>query len=236
METRNSGVILSGWKLPSMIVVSLILSEIILRFSNTWGFVSYFVLVSGVLISLSKLEELDDFNKLSIVLMILPVLRILELFLNFGGFSKVVIESYLFLFLVVFYSFKFKIEVGYNKKGIGFLPLIVLLGIFFGILGNQLFNFDKNILILAILPVVVFSEEILFRGMIQNLFNKRQGLFFAILISSALYGVFSLSFGFSISVFFFFMSLISGLIYGFVRNIYLAFFFSFIVQLILFVF
>ncbi len=214
--------------------LSLLLSEIILMVNPTWGFVFYALLISGCLISLSKAEVMDNYGKLIITLMILPTIRIAEFFIGFNFLWTSFITYYILGFLATFYVIKFKINPGYTKKLLGLLPLVIIIGGLLGILLNN-FGLDKYPGFLLLLPIIVYSEEVLFRGLIQNFTKESYGAVSSILFTSALYFIFSLSFGLPIALLFFFVSLVSCIIYHFTRNIFLTMALSFGVHLFMLV-
>lgn len=215
--------------------MALFLSEIILSVKPEFTFITYSILIGGCLISLSNEETLTNAGKLMIIFMILPIIRISELFLNFSFIWNTVVIYFIMFFLVVFYSMKFKIDPGYKSRFLILLPVVILLGITLGVLGNTLFEFEKIPRILSILPILVFSEEVLFRGLIQNLIQKESSGFTAVVFTSLIYGIFSVGFGFPALWFIFAISLIMSLIYAMTKNIYLTMTFSFILHLFIFV-
>lgn len=205
----------------------LFLSEIILQFSPELGVILYSVLIGGCLIALAN-EEMDNHGKLLIVFTILPIIRISELFVRFEFMWRSFIVYYILVFLVLFYSLKFKINPGYTKKKLYLLPIVILVALLFGLFINNIFDLDKYFSFIFLLPVLAFSEEILFRGLIQNLTEKTYGELASILFTSILYAVFSLSYGFPFVLIMFIFSLISCLIYSYSKNIYLTMVFSLI--------
>lgn len=215
--------------------MALILSEIMLRIKPEFAFISYSVLIGGCLIALSKKKNLDNHSKLLIVFLILPIVRISELFLNFSLIWNTAVLSAIFFFLVIFYSVKFKINPGYKSKFLILIPVVILLGANLGLMGNALFEFEKVSGFLFFLPILIFSEEVLFRGMIQNLVKQEYSVFSSIFFTSLIYGIFSLSFGLLEGVFFFFISMILSLIYNYTKNIYLSILLSFAFHLVIFV-
>jgi len=214
--------------------LSVFLSEIILRINETVGFFLYCFLIAGCLISLAKAEFLNDYGKLIIVFMILPIIRIVELFLVFDFFWKSFIIYYILFFLVVFYSINFKINPGYTKKKLYFLPLVILISVCLGFIGN-LFDFERYVGIIFLIPLIAYSEEVLFRGLIQNFVKRNYGVLSSIIFTALLYGIFSLSFGFSGVFVIFLISFVISLIYNFTRNIYLTITMNMIFHLFLFV-
>ncbi|WP_367277968.1 CPBP family glutamic-type intramembrane protease [Flavobacterium sp.] len=163
------------------------------------------------------------------------MLRIFEIFIPFNFFWRTLIFYYLLFFLANFYLFKFKINPGYTKKFIFLLPLGILFGISTGFLGNYFFEITKNSSLLFIFPIMVFAEELLFRGLIQNLIKKSYGRFLAIIFAALIYGIFCMGFGFKIAVFFFAINFMICLVYDFSENIFLTFVINLIFNLFLFV-
>jgi membrane protease YdiL (CAAX protease family) len=205
-----------------LLVLALILSEVFLSLNETVGFILYSALVALCLLSLSHKPSLDDSSKLIIVLMIVPIVRIIESFITFGFFWKLIISYSILLFLSFYYSVRFKLDHGHKKEKLGFLPLAIILGVALGLLGNFFFSFDKYPWLIYLILLIAYSEEILFRGMIQNLLEKNYKPVFSILIASLLYGVFSLGYGVLFSLFMFSASVVIGLIYARTKNIFLA--------------
>ncbi len=204
-----------------LLSLSLLLSEIIIRISPVFGFFLYSSLIAGCLISFSKAEKLEDYSKLAIVLMILPIIRIAELFIGFDFLWRSISVYYVLCFLVTFYTIQFKINPGYTKRRLYLLPLVILAGVTLGFIGN-LFPFEKYSGFLLLLPIIAYSEEVLFRGLIQKLINNSYGGFSSIFFTSLLYSIFSLGYGLPIALFLFFVSLISCLIYHYTKNIFLT--------------
>ena len=150
-----------------LLALSLLLSEIILQFSPAFAFVCYCILIGGCLISLSLKESLDNYGKLLVFFMILPIIRISGLFLQFNFILNSLILYYILLFLVVFYLIQFKIRLGFSSKLLFSLPIVLIFSCVVGFLGNFLFSFEKSFWFLSFLPVIAFSEELL------NLFHLK---------------------------------------------------------------
>jgi len=218
-----------------LLIFSVFLSEIALSINEIAGFLLYSVLIASVFIAFSRAEEIDNYGKIAVFMLIVPMLRVAEIFIPLSLFWRTVIFYYLLFFLVIFYSFKFRINLSFRRKNLLLLPLVIILAIGLGILGNKLFSLQKTIELLYILPIIAFSEEVLFRGLIQNIIKKEYGWLIAILIPAILYSIFSLSFGIYFGLFIFFVSLIIGLIYNFCRNIFLTIIINMILQIFLFV-
>jgi len=219
--------------LPILIGLSFLLSEILLKIDATFGFFCYIILITGCLISLSRKEELDVYGKLMFVLLILPMMRIAELFINFSYLWRSFIIYYVLLFLVLIYSGRFKINPGYTKKGLILLPLVIVLGVVLGALGNEVS--EKYSEFILFLPIIVFSEELLFRGMIQNLVKEGYGTKLSIIIPSIVYVIFSLNYNLFTVFFLFIASLVSSIIYHYTKNIFLTITLNLIVHFFIFI-
>ena len=221
--------------IPILIGLSFLLSEILLKLNATFGFLCYTVLITGCLIALSREEEVDIYSKLMIVLLILPMMRIAELFVNFSYLWRSFIIYYILLFLVLIYSTRFKINPGFTKKGLKFLPLVLILGVLLGLLGGGLIP-EKYSEFILFLPIIVFSEELLFRGMIQNLIKEGYGTKLSIIIPSIVYVIFSLNYSFLVVAFLLVTSLVSSIIYAKTKNIFLTIALNLVVHFFIFVF
>ena len=214
--------------------LSVFLSEVILRINEIAGFFLYSFLIAGCLISLSRAESLNNHAKLIIVFMILPIIRIAELFIVFEFFWRVLIVYLLLFFLVTFYSIRFKINPGWTKEKLWLLPLVILVSIFLGYVGNVFFSFERYTELLLLIPLIAYSEEILFRGLIQNYAKKSYGAIASILFTALLYGIFSLGHGFPAVLFIFLVALITSLIYNSTKNIFLVITINMILHFFLF--
>lgn len=219
-----------------LLTLSLILiaiSEISLRIDTRISFIFYALILSIILFSLSRKEKEDDFDRLMIVLMILPVLRISELFINFNNFIDIIFSYYILFFLSAFFVIKFKMKI-WQLKNIWFFPLVIIWSILIGLIGNTFIPNDKNILIVFLIPIIAFSEEIFFRGLLQNLIKSNYNNILAIVLPSLIYALFALSFGAEIAVFFLIVNLLIGILYFITKNIYLCIFMNMTINLLIF--
>lgn len=214
--------------------LSVFLSEVILRINEVAGFFLYSFLIAGCLISLSRAESLNNHAKLIIVFMILPIIRIAELFIVFEFFWRILIVYLILFFLVTFYTIRFKINPGWTKEKLWFLPLVILISIFLGYIGNVFFGFKGHTGLLLLIPLIAYSDEVLFRGLIQNYAKKSYGAVSSILFTALLYGIFSLGYGFPAVLFIFLVALITSLVYNYTRNIFLVITINMIIHLFLF--
>lgn len=224
-------------KKPFFVFLALVffLSEIILSTNNYLGVLIYALLIGVVLFDLEEYEFLNNNRKLLIFLMILPIARISELFIGFDFLWKTVMFYFVICFLIIFYTKKFKINPGYTKIKLWFFPISIIIGVCLGYMGGLYFNFEKHFELLFLLPFIVFSEELLFRGLIQNHTKKEFGSMFAIIFTSILFAIFSLSFGFKFLYFIFAANLIMCLIYDKTENIWLTIPINLCINLFLFI-
>ncbi|MEK6935319.1 MAG: CPBP family intramembrane glutamic endopeptidase [Nanoarchaeota archaeon] len=222
-------------KIIFMVLVVMFLSEILLQFNEIAGFVCYMLLITGILLTLINIERVDGSAKLMIILMIFPMIRILELFLHLSFYWRVSMVYYLFLFLTLFYFIKFGFEFKPKRGGFGWIVLCIILGILLGLFGKNFSGVERSILLITIIPIIVFSEELFFRGMVQESIEKSYGFSYSIIITAMFYAIASLGLGIGLILFFILFSLILSIIYGVTKNIWLTMIISTIVHVFLFV-
>jgi len=218
-----------------LLIGAILLSEIMLKFNAKAGFIYYFILMTGVVLALANSDSLDNSGKLLLSFMIFPMIRVVGLLIQLPDYWKTFAGYYVFLFLVLFYSKSLKINIGYKWENLVLFPLMILLGAVVGFLGSGLIGVEKSFAFLAILPAAALSEEIFFRGMIQNLIKKEHGVFYSVIITSLFYAFASISFGWLAAVMFFFVSLVSCIVYNSTRNILLAVILNFTIGIFMFV-
>ncbi len=212
-----------------------LLAEIILSVNEYFGVLIYALVLGLILVRLEEDDFLIQSDKLLIFMMILPIARISEVFVSFNFYWKTIMFYFVIYFLVLFYMRRFNISPGYTKSKLWFLPLSIIIGIYFGYIGNHYFGFEKHPEILFLLPFIVFSEELLFRGMIQNYAKKEYGKDIAIICTSLLFAIFSLSFGLGFAFFILLANLVMCMIYDKASNIWLTIPINFFMNLLLFV-
>jgi membrane protease YdiL (CAAX protease family) len=217
------------------LITAFLFAEIILTFNKVLGVLLYALLIGLALADLEEYEHLTSSDKLLILLIIAPIARISEFFINFNLFWRTAVFYFTITFLVLYYTKNLKINPGYKTESLWFFPISLIIGVYFSYIGSLYFNFGRNFDLLFLIPFIVFSEEILFRGMIQNYTKKSYGSLFAIITTSILYVIFSLSFGFGFSYFIFAANLLMCLIYDRTENILLTIPINLCMNLFLFV-
>ena len=131
----------------------------------TIGFILYIIFLTSVCIILSTKESLNQFDKLLSVLLIVPFIRILQSFITLSFPWNYLLGYMTLLILSVYYIRWFKIEI--NMKGNYFvLPLVAIVGIMIGILG-KIFSVGIAEFSILLIFVMVLSEELFFRGLVQ---------------------------------------------------------------------
>lgn len=217
------------------LIIAFLFAEIILTFNKLIGVLLYSLLVAVILFDLEEYEHLIHSDKLLVFLAIVPIARIAEFFINFNLFWKTAVFYFAISFLIIYYTRSLKINPGYTTSKLWFFLVSIIIGILLSYMGSLYFDFGKHFELIFLLPFIVFSEEILFRGMIQNYTKKSYGSLFAVIATSVLFAIFSLSFGFKFLYFIFAANLIMCLIYDKTENIWLTIPINLFINLFLFV-
>jgi membrane protease YdiL (CAAX protease family) len=198
------------------------------------GFVIYAIFVGTVLIVMENELGPTKEEKVLVFLMIIPICRLAELFLNFNFFWNTLLFYFMVIGLVVYYAIKFKIKTRpFIGNPIYFIIVVIVAGIA-SVVAKQVLGWSFANLIF-LLPIVAYGEEIFFRGGFQNLTSEWFGSF-SILFTSFIYAAFTISYGFSFVLIAFFASLVISTIYHFTKNLYLSYVLNLIFQVLIFVF
>jgi membrane protease YdiL (CAAX protease family) len=217
-----------------IVLAGLLISELIFRVNQTYGFVVYAVVIGIVLISMERDTYINKSDVLLIFLMIVPIARISELFIPFNSLWKIFVFYSIVTFLAVYYGNRFLVKSGEMDVGdLSYTLFAVVIGVVLSLCAKFILNM-KSPWIIFLIILIAYAEEILFRGEIQNLSEERYGKVYAVLFTSLLYGIFSISYGFPIFLFAFAASLILCLIYRFTKNIYLTFLWNVIFHVLFF--
>ena len=220
---------MNKWLIVAMALVFL-LSEIALQINPVWGFLFHVILLSGLLLGISF--EREDEYKLLLFLMILPIVRVAGVLVDVPDFWRVMLSYYLLVFLALFYSFSFKLNVGFNSKKIGFMPIVLIIGFVLGYVCEKITGLKLESTLILVASVISFSEELFFRGLIQK--NLREyGMIFCIFISALLYGIFSLGLGWKFALMAFALGVLSSVTYEITDNLFLSILMNFSFQMTL---
>lgn len=216
----------------SLMLFLVVFTEILLVINATMGFILYIIFLTSVCIILSKKEDLNQFDKLLSVLLVVPLIKILQIFITLSFPWKHLLGYVTLLALSVYYLRWFKIKV--NMKGnYSVLPLVAIVGILVGFLG-KIFSVGIAEFSILLIFVMVLSEELFFRGLVQKTSEPVIGTSLSIIMPALFYGLVHISFGLFPFVYFLAFGLISGIIYWSTDNIVLCFLFGLIANLILF--
>jgi len=194
------------------------------------GFIFLSILITGILFyvyfsvkSISKISKIDNHYKLLICIMIIPFIRIAELFMDFGFFYEFVIISVMLIFAVFYFSYYFKIKIRYTSDCMFLIPLIILIGELFGFLGYIILDIPEysnfSYLFLLIIPLISYAQEIYFRGLIQNLIKKKA---YSFLFPGLIYFSVVLIFGFKPALFLVLVFFVFSFVYLKTKNIILT--------------
>lgn len=214
-----------------------ILAEVLMLYYPVFGVLFYFLLITGVLTALAYSGSFKEEHEMLVIFSIIVLARVIGLFLNFGVIINNII-IYLSLGLAaLYYSVRFnKIKkIGFFNKKIMFYPGAIVLGFLVGMAGNYLLNFEKYPNFLFIIPLIAFSEEVLFRGLMQNIIKKLDGRISSIFFTSLFYGIFSMSLGIYAAMFFFVASIVISTVYEYTDNIILTIVINLMIGVVLFV-
>jgi len=224
-------------KLLTITLLILLILELTLLLNTQLGFILYAIIVLGTLIGLTALEDLRKYSidtKLITFLMIIPIVRMAEIFSNFDSIFRIAVVYLSLFFLVAFYLLKFKVNIGFTLKGIKFLPIALVVGIALGFIGNLFFNLEKNLFLFSLIAIISYSEEVFFRGLVQNTVREGYGIIWSLIVPSVLVFIFTLSLGILPAIFFFFVSLVTSTIYSWNKNIFIALIINLLVSVIMF--
>ena len=139
-----------------LLLLFVLISEIILKINNTAGVIFYGIFLIGILMSVSFSKNFGKIQEFLLVFMIFPLIKIADSFLLIYVPWRAELISLIVLILGIYYIWKFKVDLGSINKILWLIPLVIILGISLGILGNYLFSIKAASYVLAILPITIF--------------------------------------------------------------------------------
>ncbi|GEM_PF-6670743 len=200
------------------LLLTVLLLELIIRASPLIGALAYFIVIAIALIVVSKLNYKYE-NQKKIILLVAAVCAVKTtiLFLPFNLFWKTLAAYALLIFISLFYIS----GLNTSKKEIKVRDIFwaVSVTVILGYAGSILVEFEKNILLLTLIPLIAISEEYFFRGLLLNSAERESDEESAVIFSSLFYGILGLGLGILPAFFFFTMSLLFGLFYTRVRSL-----------------
>ncbi len=231
-------------------IISLLVCESILLYNQILGLFLYAMLIGIVLIkidkdtsisitksdiSINKKDLISKADKLLLFLMIVPILRITEFFIDFNSFFNIFIFYSMLIVLSIFYLNRFSLDKEYNfhrKKNLFY----ILFGSFSLIIFFYFYLDLWEGFLIFLVPMIAYGEEILFRGGIQNLIKDYYEPLLSIILTSLIYTIFSLTYGFPIIIGIFLISALISFIHLITKSLALGIIINMIMHIILFTF
>lgn len=235
------------WIYTTFAIGSIFICELMILFNQLLGLLMYSILIGFFLIKIDKdafftlkkknirikngnLVSKED--ELLIFLMIVPILRITEFFIDFNELYNILIFYFMMVGLTIYYLRKFLLEKKYNyhkRKGTLSYLIFIFIIVFFI---EYFFSIWENSFI-YIIPFIAYSEEILFRGGIFHLIKDSYNSLISVFLTSGIYTMFSFSHGVPLIFLIFSMSLIISYSHFRTNSLKLPIFFNVILQLLL---
>jgi membrane protease YdiL (CAAX protease family) len=190
-----------------------------------------------------------ELKEVIFIMMILPIIRFLGSLLPVEGFSFPVriVVTYLIMFILAIIMLKFvDIKQVSASKFMKFMPIAIIFGFFLGWIeyfilkpepAFQYLNINTFAFGILIMMLTGFAEELIFRGLIQNLLLKIFNVFAAIITANIIFMSMHLIWlNPTELIFVFFVGIICGWIYYKTRNLILISVFHGMINFSLFVF
>ena len=216
-------------------LVGLAIVEYLLSSFPEIGFFVYAIFVGLILVLMENEIKHTKEEKVLIFLMILPICRIAEIFLNLDFFWSTLLFYLAVIGLTIYYAIKFWMR--FEKTPFIGNPTYFLIVLGISLLawaGAKYFLNWEFSEIVFLIPLIAYAEEIYFRGGFQNLTYEWFGNF-SILLTAFVYAVFGMSYGLMYALIAFFAALVLGSLYHITKNIYLTFALNVVFHVLLFV-
>lgn len=217
----------------AFIIAGIFAAELVLNIFFEFGLLIYVIFIGAVLILMENRFDKGKDEKLLIFLIIVPMCRIPELFLDFNFFWKTLIFYVPVIAITIYYARSLKLS---SRPFIG--NILIAVGVFFfsGVLALLAYSFDLKFAgLVFLIPIIAYAEEMLFRGGIQNLTRESYGVM-SIIFTSILYATFSMNYGFIFLLIALGASLVISTIYHFTKNLYLSYGLNIVFHTLLFIF
>jgi membrane protease YdiL (CAAX protease family) len=204
-----------GKKFFTTLILTVLLLELILILNLFIGAVLYTGIILIALIAASKAKISENKVQIISAASSILIIRVAVLFLNLDLFFNLITAYSLLSVAAIFYTRKFK-KSGLKVKRVGWA---VLAAVLLGYAGSVIIELEKEWIFLAIVPLIAFSEETLFRGVILNAAEKEKDEESAVMFTSLFYAILFISHGIIPALFFFVAALIFGVIYVHIRSL-----------------
>jgi len=218
-----------------LFIILFLFSELVLiGFNVNYGIWSYFLSLIFLFLLLSFCDFQEDIQNLLGAMTILPIIRFIGSLMpleNFSFLMRVGIVYAIMAIGMISILFIVKIKDMHKWKGSYFFPVAILAGLGLGYLEYLILrpslpfeSFSWGIFLLGFLFIFStgFIEEIIFRGVLQNLFMKVFNPFISILLLNILFITMHLVWKNAFEIMFvFFIGIMLSLIYYKTRNLIL---------------
>ena len=203
----------------------LVLSEILTYYSGVkTGLFAYITVLIFLIILYTLTKSLtDEYTRVFQIITLIPLYRIITLsipteLITYNGYFILTTITILFASLILVYLLKFPLaDIGLVLKDPKLQILCIAAGCVIGYLKWRIINlqlFEPSIPGVLTLILCAFTEELIFRGLIQQSIEKAQrNSFIAILLTSILYTTFFIPFLFSLELLLIFLI---SIFYGYV--------------------
>ncbi len=216
----------------SLMLLLVVLTEVLLVIDVTIGLILYIIFLASVCIILSKKEDLNSFDKLLSILFVVPLVKILQIFITLSFPWKAFLGYATLLILSIYYLYWFKIKVPI-KENYSVLLLVIIIGTLIGFSG-KIFSIGTAEFSFLLIFAMVLSEELFFRGLVQKTSEPVLGTSLSIIMPALFYGLLHISFGLFPFIYFLSFGLISGIVYKSTNNIILCLLLGLTANLVLF--
>jgi membrane protease YdiL (CAAX protease family) len=197
-----------------------LLAELMLKIDSRITFLLYFVVIVFFLFALSKTMSLSREGELASIFLIIPIVRVIQLFLNIDFFWNNLILYTCFLYLAIVCVTRFDLKEGFTTYKGHFVIYGLLIGIILGLFSSELLLVEKKGSLLYLLPLIVFAEEIFFRGVLQTFIEEKYGRIIGMVFVSVIYGFLCLNQGNLFALLFFVFYLAGSILYTETRNLF----------------
>lgn len=236
-----------------MIIADIITASLIFLLAGNSIFLlfipSYALLSSVILLLLLLILAIYDFTnvKMEEILIVTTIFPLLIIALTAIRPDSIYMQAGIVYSLLIVFSAVFQyifphIGVGYTKKYLFWLPLIVLIGIMLGFGFSYVLPRNNHIPSLPFISAIIFiiaagiAEEIYFRGLVQSVFKAFGSITLSIAYTFFLYILFHISTLPYYTYGFMAYTLIASGLYAYKKNIFLLILFNISVNIVFYYF
>lgn len=221
-------------------MISLLISELVFtEYNLRIGLIFFSTMLAGLISSLIFFDFEENIKNLLMCVMILPITRLVGSTMpiqNLNFFTRISLV-YTVVFVttfLIFYNTKINFkEIGYSFKKLEYLPIAIILGMILAYIEYNILSPErlidslsfKNIMI-GVVSMLVFTgyvEELIFRGLIQNILEKLYSQGKALVFSNILFTIMHIVWRDPLEILFVFMAgMTMGAIFAKTRSLILV--------------